>query len=63
MLGCGFYAHTNSLSVRTFTGMRLVDAGMALRPLVNAEMFFLSFFFKSPNSVQSIFFFPRYSAT
>ena len=60
ILGCGFYAHTNSLSVRANVRfrVRLVDAGTALRPLLNTVIFsLLPFFAKSPNSVESKFLF------
>ena len=42
ILGCGFYAQTNSLSIRANVRfrVRLVDAGTALRLLVNTVIFF-----------------------
>ena len=56
MLGCGFYVRTNSLTVRTFTEVRLVDAGTALRPPGKyGNFFFMIFISKSSNSVKSIF--------
>ena len=48
MIGCSFYAQTNSLSVRANVRfrVRLVDAGTALRPLVNTVVFLYYLFFE-----------------
>ena len=66
ILRCRFYAETNSLSVRANVRfrMRLVDAGTALRPLVNT-VFFFSFFtvFLNHRIQSNQVFFSRYSAT
>ena len=56
MLGCGFYAQTSSLSVRTnvrFTEVLLVDAGTALKPLVNTVFYSLCLFFVRNHRIQS----------
>ena len=66
MLGCSFYAQTNSLSVRAKVRfrVRLVDAGRALRPLVNTVIFFFLLpFFRNHQIQSNQIFFSRYSAT
>ena len=65
MLGCGFYAQINSLSVRANVRfrVRLVDAGAALRPLVNTGIFSLLPFFRNHRIPSNQIFFSRYSAT
>ena len=65
MLGCSFYAQTNSLSVRANVRfrVRLVVAGTALRPLVNTVIFSLLPFFRNHRIQSNQIFFSRYSAT